>query len=54
MEPILKFTGATKRFGKFTAVDHVDFEVYNREIIAIIGENGAGKRTFCKMLTGKY
>ena len=54
MEPILKFTGATKRFGKFTAVDHVDFEVYNREIIAIIGENGAGKSTFCKMLTGKY
>lgn len=54
MEPILKFDGATKVFGNFTAVDHVDFEVYNREIIAIIGENGAGKSTFCKMLTGKY
>ena len=54
MEPILKLTGVTKRFGNFTAVDHVDFEAYNREVVAIIGENGAGKSTFCKMLTGKY
>lgn len=54
LEPVLRFIGATKRFGKFTAVGHVDFEINNKEIIAIIGENGAGKSTFCKMLTGKY
>ncbi len=53
-EAILRFNGATKRFGNFVAVDHVDFEVHNKEIVAIIGENGAGKSTFCKMLTGVY
>lgn len=53
-QAILRFQGATKRFGDFVAVDHVDFEVHNKEIVAIIGENGAGKSTFCKMLTGVY
>ena len=53
-EAILRFEGATKRFGKFVAVDHVNFDVHNKEIISIIGENGAGKSTFCKMLTGVY
>ncbi|MCB6202347.1 sugar ABC transporter ATP-binding protein [Extibacter muris] len=53
-QAILRFHGATKRFGSFVAVDHVDFEVHNKEIVAIIGENGAGKSTFCKMLTGVH
>lgn len=53
-QAILRFEGATKRFGDFVAVDHVDFEVHNKEIVSIIGENGAGKSTFCKMLTGVY
>lgn len=53
-QTILRFDGATKRFGNFVAVDHVDFEVHNKEIVSIIGENGAGKSTFCKMLTGVY
>lgn len=53
-EAILRFEGATKRFGNFVAVDHVNFEVHNKEIVSIIGENGAGKSTFCKMLTGVY
>lgn len=53
-QAILRFDGATKRFGNFVAVDHVDFEVHNKEIVSIIGENGAGKSTFCKMLTGVY
>lgn len=53
-ETILRFDNATKKFGKFTAVDHVNFEVHNKEIVSIIGENGAGKSTFCKMLTGVY
>lgn len=53
-EAILRFEGATKKFGNYVAVDHVNFEVHNKEIISIIGENGAGKSTFCKMLTGVY
>lgn len=51
---ILRFEGATKKFGNFVAVDHVNFRIQNKEIVSIIGENGAGKSTFCKMLTGLY
>jgi ABC-2 type transport system ATP-binding protein len=42
----------TKRFGHFTAVDHVTFEVRKGEIFGFLGPNGAGKTTTIKMLTG--
>jgi ABC-2 type transport system ATP-binding protein len=42
----------TKRFGDFTAVDHVSFEVSRGEIFGFLGPNGAGKTTTIKMLTG--
>nr|WP_206760611.1 ATP-binding cassette domain-containing protein [Sulfolobus islandicus] len=41
----------TKRFGKFVAVDHINFEVYEGEIFGFLGPNGAGKSTTIKMLT---
>ncbi|MEE8175269.1 MAG: ATP-binding cassette domain-containing protein [Gemmatimonadota bacterium] len=44
--------GLTKRFGDFTAVDHVSFEVEEGEIFGFLGPNGAGKTTTIKMLTG--
>ena len=44
--------GITKRFGRFTAVDHVSFEVGRGEILGFIGPNGAGKTTSMRMLTG--
>jgi ABC-2 type transport system ATP-binding protein len=40
-----------KRFGDFTAVDHISFEVGGGEIFAFLGPNGAGKTTTIKMLT---
>lgn len=40
-----------KRFGDFTAVDHVSFDVAAGEIFAFLGPNGAGKTTTIKMLT---
>jgi ABC-2 type transport system ATP-binding protein len=40
-----------KRFGEFTAVDNVSFEVAEGEIFAFLGPNGAGKTTTIKMLT---
>jgi ABC-2 type transport system ATP-binding protein len=40
-----------KRFGEFTAVDHVSFDVPAGEIFAFLGPNGAGKTTTIKMLT---
>ena len=44
--------GLTKRFGDFTAVDRVSFEVAEGEIFGFLGPNGAGKTTTIKMLTG--
>jgi len=42
----------TKRFGAFTAVDQVTFEVRRGEVFGFLGPNGAGKTTTIKMLTG--
>ena len=44
--------GLTRRFGDFTAVDAVSFEVRSGEIFGFLGPNGAGKTTTIKMLTG--
>jgi ABC-2 type transport system ATP-binding protein len=41
----------TKKFGDFTAVDHVSFSVDHGEIFALLGPNGAGKSTLIRMLT---
>ncbi len=41
-----------RRFGRFTAVDHVSFEVYRGEIFGFLGPNGAGKSTTIRMLCG--
>jgi ABC-2 type transport system ATP-binding protein len=41
----------TKRFGDFTAVDHVSFEVEHGELFGLLGPNGAGKTTLTRMLT---
>ncbi len=42
----------TRTFGKFTAVDHISFDVRRGEIFGFLGANGAGKTTAIKMLTG--
>ncbi|RHJ91816.1 ABC transporter ATP-binding protein [Parabacteroides bouchesdurhonensis] len=42
----------TKRFGTFTAVDHISFEVDEGEIFGFLGANGAGKTTAMRMLSG--
>ena len=42
----------TRRFGDFTAVDHVSFNIGRSEIFGFIGSNGCGKTTTMKMLTG--
>ena len=50
--PLLEATGITKRFGDFTANDNVSFTINEGSIHALLGENGAGKSTFVKMLYG--
>jgi ABC-2 type transport system ATP-binding protein len=44
--------GLTKRFGEFTAVDAISFEVSKGEIFGFLGANGAGKTTAMRMLCG--
>ena len=54
MEPdsaAIRTTGLTKRFGSFTAVDDVTFEVRRGEVFGLLGPNGAGKTTLVRMLT---
>lgn len=48
----LRVENLTKRFGNFTAVDHINLEVEAGKILAFLGPNGAGKTTTIKMLTG--
>jgi ABC-2 type transport system ATP-binding protein len=47
----IRADGLTKRFGAFTAVDHVAFEVRRGEVFGLLGPNGAGKTTLVRMLT---
>ncbi|MCC6406093.1 MAG: ATP-binding cassette domain-containing protein [Planctomycetes bacterium] len=49
---MIEIQNLTKRFGSFTAVDGVSFEVERGEVLGFLGPNGAGKSTTMKMLTG--
>jgi len=51
-EKVITADKLTKRFGNFTAVDHISFEVYKGEIFGFLGANGAGKTTAMRMLCG--
>ena len=49
---VIEVEGLTKRFGTFTAVDHISFSVRPGEIFGFLGANGAGKTTAMRMLCG--
>ena len=49
---VVSAQGLTKRFGHFTAVDHIDFEVLQGEIFGFLGPNGSGKTTTIRMALG--
>ena len=50
--PILSARNLVKRYGRVTALDHCDFDLYPGEILAVIGDNGAGKSSLIKALSG--
>jgi ABC-2 type transport system ATP-binding protein len=52
MENVIYVNKLTKRFGDFTAVDEISFEVRNGEVFGFLGPNGAGKTTTIRMLAG--
>ncbi|HXY34607.1 MAG TPA: ATP-binding cassette domain-containing protein [Planctomycetaceae bacterium] len=51
-ETVVEVHDLVRRFGSFTAVDHVSFEVHRGEIFGLLGPNGAGKTTTFRMLCG--
>lgn len=51
-EYAISVKGLTKRFGEFTAVDHISFQVHQGEVFGFLGANGAGKTTAMRMLCG--
>lgn len=51
-EAMIEVDGLTKRFGTFTAVDHVSFNVGKGSIFGFLGPNGSGKSTVIRMLCG--
>ncbi len=50
--PIAEVRHLTKRFGDFTAVDDISFDIYPGETLGLLGPNGAGKTTTIQMLLG--
>ena len=53
-EPLLKVEHVTMQFGGVIAVDDLNLEVHQGEIVALIGPNGAGKTTAFNVITGVY
>lgn len=51
-EKVISVNNLTKKFGSFTAVDHISFDVMKGEIFGFLGANGAGKTTAMRMLCG--
>ena len=51
-QPLLSARGLVKRYGRVTALDNADFDLYPGEILAVIGDNGAGKSSLIKAISG--
>ena len=50
--PVVRLRGLSKRYGDFTALDRVDLDVAEGEILALLGPNGAGKTTLISIVAG--
>jgi ABC-2 type transport system ATP-binding protein len=51
-EPVIRVENLTRRFGDFVAVDHINFQVEEGEVVGYLGPNGSGKTTTIRMLLG--
>lgn len=52
--PVLAAVGLSKRFGGVHALEDMSMDVFPGEVVAIVGDNGAGKSTFLKVISGVY
>ena len=52
--PLIEMRGITKRFGGVTALDDVSLQIMPGEIHCLAGENGSGKSTIIKVMSGVY
>lgn len=52
--PVLQIKGVSKRFGALQALSNISFEVGRGEVLALLGDNGAGKSTMVKVISGSY
>src|SRR5258707_10556256 len=52
--PFLAARNVSKRFGALTALSGVDLDIRCGEVLALLGDNGAGKSTFIKILAGAH
>lgn len=50
--PLLTARNLVKRYGRVVALDHANFDLYAGEVLAVIGDNGAGKSTMIKAISG--
>lgn len=50
--PMVSIRGLTKAYGGHVANNRIDLDIYPNEVMALVGDNGAGKSTFIKMLSG--
>jgi len=53
-KPFLEVRGLCKRFGGVNALRDVDLDIYPGEVLGLLGDNGAGKSTFIKSISGVY
>lgn len=53
-QPVLKAEGIAKHYGSVVALSNVDFEIGKGEVVGLVGDNGAGKSTFIKVISGVH
>ena len=53
-QPVFEARGLVKTFGRVVALDNADLQLYGGEVLAVIGDNGAGKSSLIKCLSGAY